>query len=360
MKLKVAIILVTLLLVLVWADNAQAGLGISPSRWVEKNALKGSHLEKVFTLSRSNPVVDLSFKAEIKGEIKDWIKIDKGLDFTIPRGQQQFPIKVILDVPQEADYRDYQGSIRLKSESKDAETSGMGAGVVLSSLIQIDLTVSEKEILEYEILQIAIPDSEAGEPVSIYLKIWNTGNVEAKPTKVTVDFFDKFKKINLGSYEVIDFSGVPSVEPFSEGEIKIDIPAKFEAEQYWASIKVYQEAELLKSEDITFEVKEVGSFEKAKKRVLPIKEEERTKSFPYLYLYFGAGAILLAVLIFLSWRNWGKIKGPFRKTRKSSLVSQTLKKVAKVKKRGLKSVSPQKKTIDLRRKKGKQKKKNKK
>jgi len=76
MKLKVATILVTVLLILSWIGSCQAGLGISPSQWIEKHALRGSHIEKIFTLSRAEPKEDLYFKAEIEGEIKDWIKID--------------------------------------------------------------------------------------------------------------------------------------------------------------------------------------------------------------------------------------------------------------------------------------------
>jgi hypothetical protein len=289
MKLKIATILVAVFLIFILADFCQAGLGISPGQWIEEHALRGSHLEKTFTLSRAEPKEDLYFKAEIEGEIKDWIKIDKGLEFTMPKGEQQFPIKVSIDVPKDAEYRSYQGSIRLKSESKNE--TGEGIGVVLQALIQIELTVSKEEFLDYEILQIAIPKQEEGQSLSVVLKIWNRGNVEAKPTKLTADFWDKYKSQKLGSKEISDFSKIKAIAPFSEGEIKLEIPIKFEPEQYWANVKVYQDEKLLKSEDIFFEILKAKISEKRPSPEVTIK-----KGFFYPYLVIG-----LLVLIFVLW-----------------------------------------------------------
>jgi len=328
MKLKLATILVTVLLVFVLVDFCQAGLGISPSQWIEKHALRGSRIEKTFTLSRAEPKEDLYFKAEIEGEIKDWIKINKGLEFVMPKGEQQFPIKVIIDVPQDAEYRGYQGSIRLKSESKTETVEGIG--VALYALIQIELTVSEEEFLDYEILQIAILKQEEGESLSVVLKIWNRGNVEARPTKLTADFWDKYKSQQLESREITDFSGVKAIAPFSEGEIKLELPIKFEPEQYWANIKVYQDEEILKAEDIFFEIVKTGSLEKGilpgalstetregqKGFLHPLKFFEEKLGRASFYLYIGIGLVVLVILVFLGWKKREKIGIIFKKREK--------------------------------------------
>jgi len=320
--IKISEIWLVVVLILLIAGSCQAGLGISPSQWIEKHALRGSHIEKIFTLSRAEPKEDLYFKAEIEGEIKDWIKIDpvresdkiyfsngvdKGLEFTMPKGEQQFPIKVSIDVPKDVEYRGYQGSIRLKSEPKAPDT---GIGVVLHALIQIELTVSEEEFLDYEILQIAIPKQEEGESLSVVLKIWNRGNVEARPTKLTADFWDKYKREQLESKEITDFSEVKAITPFSEGEIKLEIPIKFEPEQYWANIKVYQDEEILKAADIFFEIVKIGSLEKG---ILPgaLSTEIREGSKGYI----GIGLIVLIILVFLGWRKREKIGIIFKKSK---------------------------------------------
>ena len=321
--IKISEIWLVVVLILLIAGSCQAGLGISPSQWIEKHALRGSRIEKIFTLSRAEPKEDLYFKAEIEGEIKDWIKIDKGLEFTMPKGEQQFPIKVIIDVPQDAEYRGYQGGVRLKSESKAEATEGIG--VVLSALIQIDLTVSEEEFLDYEILQIAIPKQEEGKPLKVVLKIWNRGNVEAKPTKLTADFWDKYKSEQLESTEITDFSEIKAVAPFSEGEITLSLPIQFEPEQYWANVKVYHDEEILKSEDIFFEIVEAGGLEK---EILPgaISTEIREGSKGYI----GIGLIVLIILAFLGWRERKKIGIIFKKREKET-----------------KSVPDEKKTIEV-------------
>ena len=304
MKLKVATILVITLLIFLLADSCQAGLGISPSQWIEKHALRGSRIEKIFTLSRAEPKEDLYFKAEIEGEIKDWIKINKGLEFVMPKGEQQFPIRVSIDVPQDAEYRDYKASIRLKSEPKTTETEGIG--VVLHALIQIELTVSGEEFLDYEILQIAIPKQEEGKFLNIILKIWNRGNVEARPTRLTADFWDKYKSEQLESKEITDFSGVAAIGPFSEGEIVLGLPVKFEPEQYWANVKIYQDGELLKSEDIFFEIVKAAALEKGDLlETLSTETLEGQKEFSYFYL--GLGIIVLVGLALLGWRKREKI-----------------------------------------------------
>ena len=294
--IKISKIWLVVVLMLLIAGSCQAGLGISPSQWIEKHALRGSSIEKIFTLSRAEPKEDLYFKAEIEGEIKDWIKIDKGLEFVMPKGKQQFPIRVSIDVPEDAEYKNYQGSIRLKSEPKAEATEGIG--VVLSALIQIDLTVSEEEFLDYEVLQIAIPKQEEGKPLKVVLKIWNRGNVEAKPTKLTADFWDKYKWEQLESKEITDFSKIEAIASFSEGEIKLELPIKFEPEQYWANIKVYQDEELLKVADIFFEIVKARSLEKEiLSGALATETKEGKKGFPYLYT--GIGVIVLIGLILL-------------------------------------------------------------
>jgi len=256
MRLKQSIVLVGALIFFGWIDIAQAGLGLSPSRWIENNAVPGAHIEKTFTLSRSDPAEDIFFKAEFEGEISDWISAGEELEFTMPKGHQQFPMIFTIDIPRNAEYKDYQGGIRLKSISKDKLSADVG--VNLQALIQIDLTVTEREFVDYDILQIRIPRQKESEFLSVFLKIWNRGNVEARPTKLEATFWDKYKAEELATVEISDFSKVKAIQPFSQGEIEIEVPSGLEPNEYWARISVYDGDALLKSEDITFEILEKG------------------------------------------------------------------------------------------------------
>jgi len=270
------------------AGSVFAGLGISPSDWVEKNGLVGQQIEKTFTLSRSDTAEDLYFTSKITGDLTDWIKIKNGDSFVIKQGQQQFPVNIILSIPQNAEKKGYKGEIRLNSGSKTEQTGQVG--VLLSALIRIDLTVSDEPFLSYDVLQIEVPKQEEGEFVNVILKIWNKGNIEAKPTKLIIDILDKFNTTKIDSQIITDFSAITGVSSFSEGQIEVPIPIQLQPEQYWASISVYQDEKILKSDVVTFDIVEAGSLK-------PINAVgEALKNNTYLLI---AGIVLSVILIFV-------------------------------------------------------------
>jgi hypothetical protein len=237
-----------------------AGLGISPSQMINPNLSKGSHVEKTFILSRSDPKEDLYFKVSMEGSTKDWTTLDKGLEFTMPAGEQRFPVTVIANIPKDAANGEYKGGIRLASSSKSSNnTGGNGASISLSALIQTDFTITGKQVLEYEISSIKIQNIEEGSPLDVSVTIINTGNVMARPTKVHVEVFDRLNKKLLESQDVIEMG---SVEPFVTGDIAIPVPTKLDIGQYWSKISVYKDKTLLKEQSLVFEIVEVGSLQK--------------------------------------------------------------------------------------------------
>ena len=237
-----------------------AGLGISPSQMITPNLSKGSHMEKTFVLSRSDPTEDLYFKVTTEGATKDWITLDKGTEFTMPKGQQRFPILVIVNIPKDAANGEYKGGIRLESSSKSPDkTGGSEASTALAALIQTDFTITGKQVLEYEISSIRIQTIEEGSPLEVSLTIINTGNVEARPTKVHVEVFDKLNKKLLESQDITEMG---SVEPFETGDIAFTVPTKLGINQYWTRISAYRDEALLKEESLVFEIVEVGSLQK--------------------------------------------------------------------------------------------------
>lgn len=257
---KITSILLASAFFLLAANTAFAGLGISPSQMITPNLSKGSHMERTFVLSRSDPKEDLYFKVTTEGQTKDWITLDKGMEFTMPAGEQRFPIVVIVNVPKDIANGEYKGGIRLVSSSKSPDKiGGSGASIVLSALIQTDFTITGEQVLEYELSSIKIRSVEEGSPLEVSITIINTGNVEAKPTKVHVEVFDKFNKNLLESQDVIEMG---SVEPFETGDIAISVPTKLGIDQYWARISAYKDEALLGEQSLVFEIVEIGSLQK--------------------------------------------------------------------------------------------------
>lgn len=290
MKHNVAFLIIFSIVLLCFAGTVFAGLGISPSDWIEKNGLLGQQMEKTFTLSRSNAGEDLYFTSKITGELTDWIKIENGNSFVMPKGKQQFPVNVTLSIPQNAEKRNYKGEIRLNSTSKSEKSNAGSVGVLLSALIRIDLTVSDKPFLSYDVLQIEIPTQETGKNINVVLKIWNKGNIEAKPTKLTADIFDKFNTTKISSHILTDFSAVTGVASFSEGQIKLQIPAELSPEQYWANISVYQDETILKTSTITFDIVKTGGLK---------QETVAGKSVPKNNILLIIAGILMIVLVII-------------------------------------------------------------
>jgi len=261
MKTNKLLFLASLLALLCFARPVFADLGISPSDWTEPNGLAGQQIEKTFVLSRSDAGEDLYFTSQISGDINNWITVKNGNSFTMPKGQQQFPVNVVLNIPKEAEKKEYRGEIRLNSTSKTAQSGQIG--VLLGALIRIDLTVSDKPFLSYSVQQIEIPEQETGDSVNVVLKILNEGNVLAKPTKVTIDIFDKYNSTKIKSFDITDFSNVAGVGSFSQGDLTFQLPIQLSPEQYWANISVYQDDKLLKTDDLTFNIAAVGTLKKA-------------------------------------------------------------------------------------------------
>jgi hypothetical protein len=270
---------------LFFAGPVLADLGISPQDWKEPNGLPGQQIEKTFVLSRNDVESDLSFTSKISGDLESWIKIENGNVFTIPKDQQQYPVKVIINIPQNAEKKEYKSEIRLRPAPGAA---GGQVSVIVEALIRIDLTVTDKQFLSYVVQQIKIPQQEEGKNVNIILDITNKGNILAKPTKVTVDFFDKYYATKLSSQTFTDFSGVQGIAPFSNGEITLQVPTQLTPEQYWADISVYHDDQVLKSDHLTFEIVKAGTLK---------KEVVVEKIFKNNNLLIFTGVILLVIII---------------------------------------------------------------
>jgi hypothetical protein len=234
------------------ANTAFAGLGVGPTQMSSSNLSAGSHIEETFVLSRSDPEEDLNFKVITEGLTKDWITLDRGMEFTMPAGKQRYLIIVKVDVPNNIITGDYNGGIRfVSSPTSLTEKVGSGSATVLSAFIQTDFSITNKQISEYNIPSIKIQDIKQKSPVNIELTIANTGNMVARPTKVHVDFFDKY---NLKLLESHDITEIESVNPFATEDVVILVPTKLKNDQYWARVSVYKEETLLKEDSLVFEI----------------------------------------------------------------------------------------------------------
>jgi len=273
-----------------------AAFGVSPPFVLNDHLLPGSHFEQKIVLSRDEPEQDLTVELTIDvPEIGDWITIDKGLSFVLPKGQQQVPMQVLVDVPEDAKLGSYKGKIAVRTIPEKAE-EGM-VTIALGGEIRVELTVAKEEVAEFKVLTCDIPDFEEGEPIKLLMKIENTGNIAIAPSRVHLDVYDKYHRELLESG---DDTSLDLIKPFKTKEIYARFPTNLGVNSYWGEIKIFKEEKIIREEKIYFSIIE--------KEVSPVFIKKNSNwfqnlssRFPSLYFYTGGGVILLMLVGLLIW-----------------------------------------------------------
>jgi len=304
-KLFLGLILGTLFFSL-GIGSVLAGFGISPPRLANDHLLPGSHYEQDIYLVRGEPKETLFTTIKINApEIESWIKVDPGFEFELPKGVQQFPVKFIVDVPQDAELKLYQGTIDILTSPEKAE--GGQVTVALGAEAKIALRVTAEEFSEFEFRGVTLSDVEQGSPIKLVLKIENKGNQETGPTKVYLKVFDQHHSALLEESEA---DILERVEPFQIQEIPVEFPTDLGIGQYWGDFEIYQDDKLVRKDKQVFYILEKsvvpGLEEKEEKG-----EEEKEEGFPYLYI----GIAIIAILV-LGGAVWFFLKK--KKTKRTS------------------------------------------
>lgn len=279
-------------------NNAKAGgFGVSPPQIIADNLLKGSVYERTITFVQSEPDEDL--QAEIvfdAPEIESWISIDRGMSFVIPKGEQQFPIKVKINVPEDTPTGKYKGFIRISTAPAKIKEVGEGSSVSinLGGRIDLDLTVGNNVIEEFEVLAITMKNIETGWPLLASVKIQNTGNIPVKLDRATFDLFDKYKSVRLGYGQTEEFEFVP---PYSVKETMMQFPIDLSLGlgEYSGMVKVYKDGKVVKELQTPFRVVEKGT--------LPysfggnVKSEDKQTNFSKILLIFLVLFLVIVAII---------------------------------------------------------------
>ncbi len=233
---RIGLILIIGLLVLFSANSVFAGFGVSPPKVLNSHLLPDSHFEQTIYLVQSKPEKELLAKIEIDApEIKDWITIDRGLEFTIPAGVQQFPIKVLVDVPKKAEFKHYSGQMWIKTQPKE-KGEGM-VTIAYGGIVTFELEVSAEAVYGFVVRGLDIGNIEKGLPVKIGISLQNVGNKKDRPTKIHLDIYDEYRNQILYSG---DATNLAYVGPFETKTITGKFSAKLEIRSYWADVKVYK------------------------------------------------------------------------------------------------------------------------
>lgn len=319
MKKVGQVLVIILLFTFGLSQIAQAGFGISPPYVRNDKLTYGSHYEQKIILVRGDPIEDL--KAEISIDIPeagDWVSIDKGMEFILPKGEKQVPMIVSVDVPKDAEYKDYKGYIRVVTSSLKPLEEGK-ITIALGARIDVDLTVAEIKIFDFNILSINTPlDLEEGwkfwkiklpGEIKVLMRITNTGNIEAAPTRAHLDVYDISCRDLLESSDSISLE---KVKPFETKEIFAKFKTKLEIGAYCGEIKIFKEDEIVKEQKVFFNVVARGTLPSEAKEFLGLA----------IWIWVVIGIVALAGIGYGGYRGykvWEKKKKKKKKKNKGKL-----------------------------------------
>ena len=253
------------------ANNVFAGFGITPPYVSNTSLTRNSIYEQQILLVRSDAVGDQ--KAEITvdaPEIQDWIEIVEGDEIKLPRGVQKVPMTVRITVPSDADFKDYGGSIRIRTLPDDGQVAPGAVSISLGALVDIDLSVIDRIIKDFRIRKISAPDLNEGSKlawlyypgmVRFEMLLENTGNVDVAPSRVEFRIFDRAGKVLLE--ETNSKGKIDTVVPYGTETVTAEIPTRLEPGSYVARYTIYNDDEIKQEGDLSLNILPSGTLQLA-------------------------------------------------------------------------------------------------
>lgn len=281
---------------------ASAGFGITPPYVQNHRLTPGSVYEQKIMLVRSDPETDL--KAEITMNIpgiESWFSIDRGNEFLLPKGTTQMPIIVTVRVPEDAEYKEYKGAIRIRTSSTEAPKQG-GVSIALGAQVDVEIEVVD-QILDFDVRRIRVVDLEEGRKkwglffpgkIRFFMTVENTGNAEYGPTDVMFEIYDSEAETLLET--VHNTNKIETVAPFAIKEVLAELPTKLPAGRYTAKYTIYKGSDIAQQNQVNLSVGTPGSVQGYEGYALAgLALVDKMKIAAVL----GLPALLLILLIFI-------------------------------------------------------------
>lgn len=260
-----------LMFVLLGADFALAGFGVTPPYVRNTSLTRNSTYEQQILLVRGDPSSALKASIIIDApEIYDWIEIVEGTEFDLPKGEQKIPMTVRIKVPADADFKSYTGAVRVKTEAGDEAVATGAVNISLGAQIDIQLDVIDKEIKNFLIRKIGITDLNEGHKVGwLYfpgkirfnMLLENTGNVDVSPSKVTYRIYDATGTVLLE--DVKNKGKISKVAPYLTEEVTAEIPTRLPAGTYLARYQIFNDDEVKQEGEVNLNILPYGTLQVA-------------------------------------------------------------------------------------------------
>lgn len=261
-----AALLTTLSIFFGSAGTAFAGFGITPPYVNNERLTRGSVYEQRITLVRSDPTDDLNTEITISAPgFAEWITIDKGRNFIMPKGATQVPIIITVRVPSSAEYKEYKGAIRVRTASVSTGQQQTGVSIALGAQIDVNLKIVDK-IYDFDVRRLRITDLEEGRTkwglffpgkIRFYMTVQNTGNTDFGPTKVRFEIYDHNGESLLETTE--NTNRLEKIAPFATKEIVAELPTRLPSGLYDAKYTIYKNDEIAMQGNLDLSISAIGT-----------------------------------------------------------------------------------------------------
>lgn len=250
---------------------AHAGFGITPPYVKNTSLTRNSIYEQQILLVRGDAstaqIAEVSIDAP---DIQDWIQIVEGERISMPRGEQKVPMTVRVQVPSNADFKDYEGKIRIRTVPEDGQVAAGAVSISLGALVDIDLQVIDREIKDFRVRKVAVDELNEGSKwlwlffpgkIQFNMSIENTGNIDVAPSEVALRIFDRSGRVLLE--ETTNIGGIDKIAPYATGDVTAEIPTRLPAGSYIARYQILNDDEIKQEGDLSLSVRPYGTVQAA-------------------------------------------------------------------------------------------------
>jgi hypothetical protein len=267
---RALVCLLFLLLVLV-PEFVQASFGITPPYVRNTSLTRNITYEQEILLVRGDPSVPLKAEVVVDApEIASWIEIVQGTPIALPRGEQKVPMTVRVRVPSDAEFKDYEGVIRIRTVPDDSIVNSGAVNISLGAQVQINLSVIDKRIEDFRVRKVSLADLNEGRKLAwLYypgkirfdMLIENTGNVDISPSRVEFKIYD-FSG-NLLLEETDNLGDIPEVSPYDTRDVTAEIPTRLPAGNYFVRFGIYNGEDLKHGGELNMTILPYGTLDLA-------------------------------------------------------------------------------------------------
>lgn len=233
----------------------EQGLAISPASFQYDRFKPGTEYEQEFTVSRTIADVPATLLITFQeSEASKWIEVSPGTEVYMAQGEKVIKLKTILRVPKDASEKRFSVIMRVNLPPFDTSSQ---VAVVPGLRLDLKFAVSNKNISDWQVNSIYIPDFPKSKDLVLSSRIENKGNISAQPTKIEL----KIEDANGVYLRTIEATDIGAIAPYSQGDIEAifknhDLEVGF----YNAEVIIYDGEEIEYQAKTSFNVLEANGI----------------------------------------------------------------------------------------------------